>query len=295
MCLDLLSLLLFSNLLVFDEAIGREVRGSPQVYPSILILQLTHNACAMNQVSTAENTIWPIHSNHIIPLLLTGALKNERQHIMAGKKKPGNLHHRKYISTYEKCIHHCVHGFHLREEAPAVLHTAACSRKSGGITTHQLAETSAEEAGAGFRWGACSGKPEVLPPRHTREGGQRPHAREVKHFHCAREAVWTRACLWTVEERGLFSGSGKKRNKFASTCYKELMNNTSQNTVGNPSTMPALIIRLLFPDGPLPDTWRLHKQWFLTQTRISCEGGILPENRPETRVAWININRFWSV
>ena len=87
MCLDLLSLLLFSNLLVFDEAIGREVRGSPQVYPSILILQLTHNACAMNQVSTAENTIWPIHSNHIIPLLLTGALKNERQHIMAGKSQ----------------------------------------------------------------------------------------------------------------------------------------------------------------------------------------------------------------
>ena len=86
-CVDLLSLLLFSNLLVFHEAIGREVHGSPQVYPNVLILQLTHNACAMNQVSTAENTTWPIHSNHIIPLLLTGAFKNERQHIMTGKSQ----------------------------------------------------------------------------------------------------------------------------------------------------------------------------------------------------------------
>lgn len=108
----------------------------------------------------------------------------------------------------------------------------------------------AEEVGAGFQWRACSGKPEALPPRHMREVGQRPRAREVKHFRCAREAVWKRACLWTVEERGRFSGSEKKRNKFASACYKQLMNNTSQNTVANPYTMPALIIRLLFPGVP---------------------------------------------
>ena len=56
MCLGLSSLLLFSNSLVFDEAIGCEVRGSPHVYQSILILQLTHNAGSMNQVSTVENT-----------------------------------------------------------------------------------------------------------------------------------------------------------------------------------------------------------------------------------------------
>ena len=69
-------------------------------------------------------------------------------------------------------------------------------------------------------------KEEVPCLRCLGEGGLNPPAREAKPLYCAREAIWKMMWWLTVEARCHFFGSGKERNKLASECNEELMNNT---------------------------------------------------------------------